>query len=172
VVSSRLASEDWSSKPTAEIISIANNVDVGLLDPIKAVLQARVEQPLNVTLFEDAIPVIRVLGYLREPTSDSDNMRIVLLYEALAPMKRDYIVYMHGYPRAGTILPIERQPHGFMNWDAPLAVPSSQWQPGRVYTSSHVLPSSMDAYTIRIGLWAPNEQYQLSTSEAQEIELQ
>jgi hypothetical protein len=171
-VSSRLSSEDWSSTPTEALISIAENVDGNLADRLQAVLRARVEHPIDVTLFEDGVPAIRVLGYLQEPASDSDDMRIVLLYEALSPVKRDYIVYMHGYPRAGTILPKERQPHGFMNWDALPEVSSSQWQPGTLYASSHVLPSNIDAYTIRIGLWAPDEQYQLSMNgSAMEIEL-
>jgi hypothetical protein len=173
LVASRIMIEDWSSTSTIELIAMAENVDGDIVNQVQAVLQTRVEHPLNITLLEDGVPAIQVLGYLREPVAATGGMRIVLLYKALTSIKRDYAVYMHGYPRAGTSLPIERQPYGYMNWDALPEVASSQWKAGRVYASSHVLPSSMDSYAIRIGLWAPTEQYYLSINgSATEIELQ
>jgi hypothetical protein len=173
LIASRVEIEDWAAMPTADLRALAATGGGEVADPVQAALQTRMEHLHTITLLEDGVPAVQVLGYIREPVAATGGTRIVLLYKALTSIKRDYNVYMHGYPRAGTILPIDRQPYGFMNWDALPEIPSNQWHPGRVYASSHILPYSMDAYAIRIGLWEPNQRYSLSTDgSATEIELQ
>ena len=109
-----------------------------------------------------ATTVVRVLGYTLHPcTSQSCNAELRLYFEALDRMERDYVIFLHGMVEDVSLLPPERQQYGFANWDHRPQVPTSKWQPGRIYVDVYRIQTKPGEYRLRFGFWEPRTQERL-----------
>ncbi|MDP9313302.1 MAG: hypothetical protein M3R24_20865 [Chloroflexota bacterium] len=127
--------------------------------------------PLDVTLTDAAgTPKIRVQGYTFDQTQ-GDDTRLNLHFEVLGELDTDYMIWMHGAVDDLTLLPDDRKPYGFANFDHAPAIPTSRWQPGRTYVDSFVFPTKPGTYRLAFGMYAPTVNAQLCPAQAAECRL-
>ena len=151
---------DWASQPTDILIRANAYADADVLNTIHKHLLPRLPTNLNVTLVDASnIPRLRVLGYaLTPPSSSMEGTELSLYFEALDRMERDYVIFLHGMVEDVSLLPPERQQYGFANWDHWPQMPTSQWQPGRIYADVYRIQTKPGEYHLRFGFWEPRTQ--------------
>ena len=155
---------DWASQPTDILIRANVHADANILDTIHKHLLPRLPTNLDVTLVDASnIPRVRVLGYALTPSSSSEKgTELRLYFEALDRMERDYTIFLHGVVEDVSLLTPERQQYGFANWDHWLQMPTSQWQPGRIYADVYRIQAQPGEYCLRFGFWEPHTQARLT----------
>jgi hypothetical protein len=151
---------DWASQPTDILIRANAYADADILDTIHKHLLPRLPTNLDVTLVDASnIPRLRVLGYALTPSSSSEKgTELRLYFKALDRMERDYIIVLHGAVEDISLLPPERQQYGFASWEHWPQVPTSQWQPGRIYADVYRIQTKPGEYHLRFGFWEPRTQ--------------
>ncbi|MER3400363.1 MAG: hypothetical protein C4313_04390 [Thermoflexus sp.] len=88
-------------------------------------------------------------GFWLEPTAA--GLEVLLLWRALRPPDRDYVVFTHLLDPSGRLVG---------QHDRPPLPPTSRWRPGGIYPAVYQipLPSGREAgpYTLRVGLYRPD----------------
>ncbi|MFN2134599.1 MAG: ArnT family glycosyltransferase [Candidatus Promineifilaceae bacterium] len=112
-------------------------------------------------------PLMRLIGYDVLPSPAS--LRIVLTWQALRPIRRDYTVFIHLYDQLGE-LRAQRDSEP-MDGNAP----TSWWLPHEIITDTHVLPLGTDLhegnYALSLGLyyWQTGERLPLFDGSGQRL---
>jgi hypothetical protein len=103
----------------------------------------RPSRPLGIT-FNDTIELV---GYDYSPAA------LTLYWQVLAPLDRDYHVFVHGLDRNGSLIgQADGPPTGN-------AYPTRWWEPGEIIADRRAVPATAGLAAIRLGL------YQLETGE-------
>ncbi|PWH19378.1 MAG: hypothetical protein DDG58_05005 [Ardenticatenia bacterium] len=107
------------------------------------------------------------------PGASEGGTELRLYFEVLDRVARDYTIFLHGAVEDVSLLPPERQQYGFANWDHRPSVPTSQWQPGRIYADLYRIQAKPGEYRLRFGFWEPRSKERLVVqgSGAQAIDL-
>jgi hypothetical protein len=107
---------------------------------------------------------IRLLGYDLDCDRQTIACRVQLHWQALAPMARDYTVFVHIVDAGGTIVTQGDQPPGDPYF------PTTTWLPGTIVLDRHLLAGPADAapgqYTILVGLYYRPTDERLEASDA------
>lgn len=174
-ITALLEQVDWSAPPPDILAPLAEMADPVLWAEVRERLLRRLPANLDMTLVDDrGSSTVRVLGYaLRPPDSAEQGSELRLYFEALGRMERDYTIFLHGAVEDVSLLPPERQQYGFANWDHRPQVPTSRWQPGRIYVDAYRIQTKPGEYRLRFGFWEPRTQARLAVqgSGAQAIDL-
>lgn len=80
-------------------------------------------------------------------TKEGEGLRLQLFWESLAPLERDYTVFVHGLDAQGRIVSqADGQPLGGI-------FPTSAWRPGQVVWDSRILSPAVGVVRLRLGLY-------------------
>ena len=102
---------------------------------------------------EDGSPRLQVLGYRVHHLPGERGTRLVLYFEVLDTIERDYIIWLHGHVKDSTILPEDRQEYGFANFDHSPTLPTTEWQEGRTYIDSYIFRANSGDYNLSFGFY-------------------
>jgi len=131
--------------------AILGLVRVGASEPPEVPAEVRLEPS---PVFGQAIALrgAQVLP-LEEPTVEEHNLRVTLWWEALAPLEKDYTVFVHLVSEDGPAVG---------NGDGQVlggGFPTRMWRPGDVVIDEHVVPLPPDLssgdYTVQAGWYDP-----------------
>ncbi|MBN1249562.1 MAG: hypothetical protein JXC32_18010, partial [Anaerolineae bacterium] len=120
--------------------------------------------------------LIRLVGYELFVDVASDGLGVTLVWQALAAMEEDYVVFLHLRDAASDalIVQVDEMPQ---SPDATAAVryPTSLWMPGEVITDRHTLalpevPLSGAAY-LYVGLYLPEDGTHLTVAGVSRLQL-
>jgi tetratricopeptide (TPR) repeat protein len=138
----------------------ANHGEDGALEETNQRILAQIPNPMDVNLGEK----IRFLGYELRDLPEG-QVQTNLFFQMLAPMDKDYQVWLHAYITEEDIalLPPERRQYGFDNWGHPMTDPTSQWLTGAIYRDTTVRQVAPGAYRLRFGVWLPESEDRLAT---------
>lgn len=90
----------------------------------------------------------------------------VTIWRALAPLERDYTIYMH-FVRPGDAAPFFAQADHLLGQQFPGGIiPTSQWEPGATMLDAILLPDEVQSEAgaeTHIGVWVPESGVDLAT---------
>ena len=148
----------WTSIPPDRLVELCYAAGAEGRDLIGPDLCAPPPDNLDQVLVDETdSPKIRVLGYsLDLPRKEGEATGLNLYFECLDDLSTDYTIFLHGHVKGEdrSLLPEDRQHLGFANWDHNPHVPTSEWEPGRIYVDSHQIQANSGEYRLSFGFYA------------------
>jgi hypothetical protein len=105
----------------------------------------------------------RVAEETTDETPMSSQSFLVTAWRLSSPLSEDYTMYVHFITDDGRV--VAQADHPLVSWTLAGSVPTSKWQPGRLYLDIAPLPPELQGVaaplTIGIGLWVPQTEARL-----------
>lgn len=147
----RLQMANWGELPLENLLDLYAVGQDMLKTKAAEALMAKLSQPAAALLVDQTgAAKLRVLGYTIAQQADGAT-KLALYLETLAPLPLDYTLWLHGY-----------RDNSKVTFDHPPAVPSTSWQPGRIYVDIYTMQAEPGAYEFAFGLWEPEQDIRLT----------
>ncbi|HEX7593451.1 MAG TPA: glycosyltransferase family 39 protein [Anaerolineae bacterium] len=134
-------------QPSARLATIGSDDDRALLDAVKVAAREPVAYAPQTLIGANFAGKAKLIGYDVTDLAPSQGLGLTLYWQALAPLDRDYTVFVHALDASGKIVAqTDRQPQAG-NY------PTSIWDVGEQIRDEYVLSLPPGNYRIEIGLY-------------------
>ena len=163
----------WENVPLDALVNFQFFSDPDLVEKIRSHLLLHLPSNINTVLVDqDGIPKFRVIGCSTYQLSPEEHIsKLNIYFEVLDEPDADYTVSLLGHAEDVAILPEEQQQRGYVSFDHSPGIPTSQWQPDKIYRHSSIIQANPGKYRFVFSLYRKDDNSHLRLAQSDDYQI-